>query len=50
MWPILFGWENTPDLLVLVLAWPLALVVLGARSIVERVRSRERAPAGSAVA
>lgn len=47
---ILFGWENTPDLLVLVVAWPLALVVLGVRSIVERVRSRGRAPAGTAVA
>jgi len=46
---IQFGWENTPDLIVLVLAWPLALVIFGVRSIVERVRSRGRAPAGAAI-
>ena len=33
-----FGWENTPDLLVLALAWPLLLVILGVRSIVDRAR------------
>lgn len=44
---IQYGWENTPDLIVLVLAWPITLAILGARSIVERVRSRGRA-AGTA--
>lgn len=39
-----FGWENTPDLLVLVLAWPLVLAALGMRSIVERARSRTVQP------
>ncbi len=33
-----FGWENTPDVLVLALAWPLVLVALGVRSIVDRAR------------
>ncbi len=45
---IQFGWENTPDLLVLALAWPLVIAALGARSIVERSRWRATSAALSA--
>lgn len=38
-----FGWSAAPDLLVLELAWPLVLIWLGVRSIVERARLKTQA-------